>query len=227
MALLGKGAVAMWWDIAPEWRTQFEDWHTHEHFPERLGIAGFLRASRWAAVDGGTGYFVMYELATYETLVSEGYLARLNAPTPWSTRMMPHHRNMVRSQCRVLASRGGALSRHVLTVRLAPARDGEARLREHLEGLCAALPARPGLAAAHLLQTQTPAMAATTEQKIRGGADAAADWIFIACGYERAALEALAADALAEGALVVAGAQAGPTHGLYQLSHSNTPGDVG
>ena len=57
----------------------------------------------------GEGFFVMYELASYETLTSDGYLARLNNPTPWSTKMMPHHRDMVRSQCRVLGSAGAAL----------------------------------------------------------------------------------------------------------------------
>ena len=94
MALLGKGAIAMWWDIAPERRAEFEDWHSHEHFPERMSIPGFLRGARWAAVDGGVGFFVMYELEAYETLVSEGYLKRLNTPSPWSMRMMPHHGNV-------------------------------------------------------------------------------------------------------------------------------------
>ena len=53
MALLGQGAIAMWWDIAPDRRAEFEDWHTHEHFPERMGIPGFQRGSRWADADGG------------------------------------------------------------------------------------------------------------------------------------------------------------------------------
>ena len=44
MSLLGKAALAMWWDMAPEMKADFEDWHSHEHFPERLGIPGFLRA---------------------------------------------------------------------------------------------------------------------------------------------------------------------------------------
>ncbi len=227
MALLGKGAVAMWWDIAPAQRAEFEDWHTHEHFPERMGIPGFLRGSRWADAAGGEGFFVMYELDAYETLVSPGYLARLNAPTPWSTKMMPHHRNMVRSQCRVLESRGGALSRHALTVRLTPAEGQEERLRDSLRALADVLVTRPGTTAGHLLQTQTPKMAVTAEQKIRGGPDAAADWVFVACGYDRAALEALAVGELGEEALVGQGAMAGAVRGVYALSHSNVAGDVG
>lgn len=226
MALLGQGALAMWWDIAPDRRAEFEHWHTHEHFPERMRIPGFLRGSRWAA-DGGDGFFVMYELEAYETLVSPAYLARLNAPSPWSTQMMPHHRNMVRSQCRVLESSGGALSRHALTVRLSPA-EGESaeRLRIYLRELARALTSRPGTTAGHLLQNQTPKIETTTEQKIRGGPDPAADWIFIVCGYDLAALQALLNAELSDIALSAAGACEGALCGLYALSHSNTFQDV-
>jgi len=226
MALLGKGALAMWWDIAPAIRAEFEDWHTHEHFPERMRVPGFLRGSRWADADGGEGFFILYEMEAYATLSSPGYLARLNAPSPWSAKMMPHHRNMVRSQCHVLESAGGAISRHALTVRLSPASGMQDRLRAALRDLAVALAQRPGTAAGHLLRTETPKIAATTEQKIRGG-DAAADWVFVACGYERAALEALAREELGEAALVAAGAAPGAVRGLYTLSHTNVAGEFG
>jgi len=229
MALLGTGAIAMWWDIAPDMRATFEHWHTHEHFPERMAVPGFLRGSRWAACDGGEGFFVMYELQAYETLTSAGYRARLNAPTPWSTQLMPHHRNMVRSQCKVLASCGGALSGYILTVRLGPRADGEARLRDRLGALARTIAGQPGTAAAHLLQTRTPDIAATAEQKIRGGGDAEADWIFLACGYEPEALRRLAGGALSDEALHLVGADPGIAivRGMYSLSHSNTAHDVG
>ena len=42
----------------------------------------------------------------------------------------------------------------------------------------------------HLLQHQAPAIAETTEQKIRGGADQGADWVLVVCGYEAAVLDA-------------------------------------
>src|ERR1051325_4766837 len=121
MSLLGKAALAMWWDIAPEVLADFEHWHAHEHFPERLSIPGFRRATRWRSASDSGGMFVMYELDAFEILSSPEYLAHLNAPTPWSARLMPHHRNMVRSQCRVLESAGGAVAGHALTVRLSPA----------------------------------------------------------------------------------------------------------
>jgi hypothetical protein len=116
MPLLGQAAVAMWWQVAPERRAEFGDWHSHEHFPERMSIPGFRRGSRWTSTLDADGFFVLYELDQYETLTSKGYLDRLNAPTPWSTKRMPHHLNMVRSQCRVTASFGGGVATSLATI---------------------------------------------------------------------------------------------------------------
>lgn len=225
MALLGQAALAMWWNMAPEVRADFEDWHAHEHFPERLGIPGFHRGTRWSAVDGD-GVFVMYEMASFGILSSAPYVARLNAPTPWSTRLMPHHRDMVRSQCRVLESRGGGVARHALTVRLSPVPDADERLRAFCRATIDALAMRPGLTGAHLLRHETPPMAATREQKIRGDADRCADWVLVACGYDRAALQAASDTDLADAAIERHGAAPGAQRGLYGLACSATPGDV-
>ena len=40
MALLGKAALAMWWDVASDVNAEFQDWHSHEHFRERLAVPG-------------------------------------------------------------------------------------------------------------------------------------------------------------------------------------------
>ncbi|MEJ8854544.1 hypothetical protein WKW79_08190 [Variovorax robiniae] len=225
MALPGNAALAMWWDMAPEMRPEFEHWHSHEHFPERLAIPGFRRSSRWTSATGGEGIFVMYELESYEVLSSHGYLASLNAPSPWSTKMMPHHRNMVRCQSRVLASRGGAVARQALTVRLSPAPGRSEELRATLRRLTDALPLQPGLTGAHLMQHETPPIAQTTEQKIRGS-DQVADWVFVAMGYDATALDALAQAELSEASLVAQGAAPGAFSGRYALSYSAIPGDM-
>jgi hypothetical protein len=223
MPLLGKAAVAMWWDMAAQHRTEFEDWHSHEHFPERLGIPGFERATRWASASGDEGFFVMYELDAYETLSSAAYFARLNDPTPWSVKMMPRHRNMVRSQCRVLESHGGGVAGALLTIRLSPAPGQADALRDGLRQRLQTLPQRVGVTAAHLLQTQTPHAESTTEQKIRGGADRVADWVLLAAGYDAQALLDLAQNELGPRALAGAGAGPEQTAGLSRLQHTMTP----
>ena len=225
MALLGKAALAMWWRMAPDMLSEFEDWHSHEHFPERLAIPGFRRASRWTSTSDDEGIFVMYELESHEVLSSRDYLASLNAPSPWSTKMMPHHRDMVRCQSRVLESGGGAVARQALTVRLSPAPGQDDGLRASLRALVETLPARPGVIGAHLLRHEAPPIAQTTEQKIRGS-DQVADWVFVVLGYDAAALATLANAELAERSLVAAGAAAGAVIGSFALSYSATPGDI-
>ena len=223
MALLGHGALAMWWDMAPAMRAEFEDWHSHEHFPERMRIPGFRRGTRWLSATGDEAVFVLYEVEAHDTLSSGAYAAHLNAPTPWSTTMMPHHRNMVRSQCHVVATRGGAVARHALTLRFSTSPGGEADVRTHLQQLVGTLPSRPGAVGAHLLRHETPALPRTTEQEIRKGADRVAEHVVVVCGYDRTALEELTA--ASANALPGLGA-VDLLIGVYSLSYSATRADV-
>jgi hypothetical protein len=226
MPLLGQAAVAMWWSIRPEQRAEFSDWHSHEHFPERLSIPGFRRGSRWTSTREADGFFVLYELEQYETLASKGYLDRLNAPTPWSTRMMPHHLGMVRSQCRVVASYGGGIAATVATIRLAPHAGRETDLKTWLVDTLRELPMKAGLTGAHLLLTDTPKTSSpTAEQQIRG-ADAAADWIVMVSGYDPHEVERVIADQLSLPVLQRAGARENSVIGHYRLAFTMTPQDL-
>jgi len=225
MPLLGQAAVAMWWNVAPERRSEFGDWHSHEHFPERMSIPGFRRGSRWTSTLDAEGFFVLYELEQYETLTSKGYLDRLNAPTPWSTKMMPHHLNMVRSQCRVASSFGGGIASSLATIRFSPADGKEADLKAALVTALSEFVSKPGLTGAHLLITDTPRTGApTTEQQIRGS-DAAADWIMLLSGYDPDVLQKAVADRFSSTAFKFLGAKKTSTMGTYKLSFAKTPLD--
>ena len=51
MPLLGSAAMLLAFDLDAGATAEHDDWHTHEHLPERLAIPGFLRgtlARRWA-----------------------------------------------------------------------------------------------------------------------------------------------------------------------------------
>lgn len=224
MKLLGDAAVAMWWNVAEENLAEFHEWHSKEHLPERLGIPGFNRGSRWQRVGSGE-FFVLYELESYETLTSDGYRARLNDPTPWSTKMMPLHRNMIRSQCRVAASHGRGVSTFMSTIRLSPEPGAEAELNAFLSAAAATLPQRVGVTGAHLLRTETPATAPTKEQVIRGG-DGVADWILLVSGHNDAALTEVCASAVDAHTLRSRGAKAVDCDELFRLVHAMTPQDV-
>ena len=226
MSLLGKAAVAMWWSVRPEQRSEFGDWHSHEHFPERMSIPGFRRGSRWTSTTDAEGFFVLYELEHYDVLTSKGYLDRLNAPTPWSTKMMPHHLGMVRSQCRIAASFGGGIAGALATIRLSPLDGRIAELQAHLLDTLGALASKPGLTGAHLLLTDTPKTnSPTTEQQIRGK-DGAADWIILLSGYDSDVVDAVLSGQLSPSSLQGAGAQDDATPGRYRLAFTMTPQDV-
>jgi len=216
----------MWWDVASERRAEFENWHSHEHFPERLSIPGFLRGSRWRSSAGGEGFFVMYELDVYVTLTSPHYLARLNNPTPWSAKMMPHHRNMVRSQCLVVETYGGGTAQCIATTRLSPKADHADALRGRLASTLADLVTVPGITGCHLLQTQTPRVAATLEQRIRG-ADQVADWILLISGYDAQTVSDIHSTRLSAAMLATMGAEPKPLTEFYSLSFAITSHDLG
>jgi hypothetical protein len=202
--MLGKAAVAMWWDIAPEVRSEWEDWHTREHMPERLGIPGFLRGTRAVALSGEPSYFVLYEARQLATITAGPYVEHLNNPTPWSRQMMPHHRNMVRSLCRVREGYGGGIAHAIATLRFSK--------RGKIE-----LPRGNGLTSAHLLKAQPMPGEQTTEQKIRGG-DASADRVLLIRGHDAGTVEAAASE--------MAATLRGATVGLYRVAYSLTPKDV-
>lgn len=225
MTLLGAAGIAMWWNVEAGHRAEFNDWHSREHLPERLSIPGFLRGSRWQSTEIDGDYFVLYELDRHETLASPAYRARLDDPTPWSTRMMPLHRDMVRSQCRVECGFGAGLAGFMTTLRLSPLPGGDATLTSHLRRSLAEAVTRAGVTAARFLRTDAPQATPTTEQRIRGG-DASADWIVLLAGYDREALNAACNGALSSDSLTKAGADSVRRDPPYRLLHAMTPLDV-
>ena len=77
-----RGAMLLLFDVAADAVDEHDDWHTHEHMPERLAIPGFLRGSRWTRTTPGPRYCVLYEVADLAVLDSPAYRARLDDPTP-------------------------------------------------------------------------------------------------------------------------------------------------
>lgn len=168
MALLGKAAMILSFDVAPDAIAEHDDWHSHEHFHERLSIPGFLRGSRWVALSGEPNYFVMYEVTDLDVLASPPYLERLNNPSPWTSKMMTQYRGMKRGFCALSCSHGYGLGQTGLLIRFSPEEEKGSALRDWLNrDLLSALPSHPGLVSAHLFEAALqPGL--TTEQRIRG-----------------------------------------------------------
>ncbi len=103
----GRGFMAIWSDVAPDDLALYHDWLLKEHFPERVGIAGFLSARVFRCeVGADRQFFILYETQTPEVLASPAYIERLNNPTPLSKKIMPKLKNFVRGAGRIVQSRG-------------------------------------------------------------------------------------------------------------------------
>ena len=103
----GDGYLAIWSDLTPEDETDWAHWITREHGAERVGVPGFLACRIFRALGTAANrYFILYELEDENVVGSAAYVARLNAPTPWSQRIMPKLRGFARGGGRVAASAG-------------------------------------------------------------------------------------------------------------------------
>jgi hypothetical protein len=224
MPLLGHAAMLLTFDIVEQAIAEHDDWHTHEHLPERLSIPGFLRGTRWVAVAGAPRYLVLYEVESLETLASTAYLERLNNPSPWTRKMMSSYRAMTRGLCSVARSHGLGMGGFSLLVRFRPATDADALLDQWLGvEVMPRLAMRPGLGSVHLLRSGlTPEM--TSEQRIRG-ADSGVDWALLATGYERGALAELERREFSKTELQKHGAT-GVVTATYQTAYTLTEREV-
>ena len=132
----GKGFLAIWSDVARADLTDYRHWLTREHTTERVTTKGFL-ASRvfQAARTDIDRFFILYELEAPEVLDGPAYLARLNAPTPWSQRIMPLLGNFVRGGGVVTARAGRGEGAVVVALRIEHLPESPQRLADDIAAL--------------------------------------------------------------------------------------------
>ncbi|MEZ5856084.1 MAG: DUF4286 family protein [Hyphomicrobiaceae bacterium] len=111
------GILSIWNDYPESDAAHYERWYMTEHFPERLGVPGFLRGRRYRAIDADRTYFTFYELESPNVLFSDAYIARLNDPTAWTTRSMQNWGSMFRTVCHRTARAGNAVGGYAAVAR--------------------------------------------------------------------------------------------------------------
>jgi hypothetical protein len=222
MALAGTGAVAIWHDIAPEGRDAFYAWHGREHMPERVAIPGFRRGRRYVSIRGTPEFFNLYETASPAVTTGPDYLARLDAPTPWTVATVPHFRNVARSLCEVVASAGQGSGGVIATFRydVAPAAAAVHRARMR-DDVVPATAASDGIAGCHLLVADAAASAVeTAEKKARGGApNRVPAWIVLVEGWGDEGTFVRGCESFARGA-TFADAEQPPEWSVYRLQNT-------
>ena len=220
MGLAGKALVAIWNDIAAEMREDFFEWHPREHMVERLGIPGFLRGRRYAALEADVEFLTLYEVADTDVLLSEVYMHRVANPTPWSAKTLPSFRNNVRGACRVHFTDGVAMGGFLCTVRLQAEAGRETALIDALTSkLMPLLCERPRITGAHFVENDVSLTAGNAGQQ-RGRVIALPHLVVLVEGSTAEGVRAAVREVLPASVLVSLGAKAEITSGLYQLEYS-------
>jgi len=209
---MAAGILAIWNDCAPEGEAHYERWYKSEHMQERVGVAGFRFGRRYERLSGGDRrFFTFYEVESADVLSSPAYVARLEAPTPWTSESMRHFRNMVRTVCDQRLAAGDLIGSHAVVLRADGAMAPTAAAGKLVEDLAA----EPGVARVQLWtasEKQTPAD--TAEMKKRAKDQLAAGAFLVEC-IRRADADRIAARlASPPAALGVSGASAVGVYGL-------------
>lgn len=227
MALLGNGVLAIWNGIAPQAEDDFVAWHVREHIPERVGLPGFLRGRRYVALDGHPKYFNFYETETASDLSSPAYVARLDAPTAWTRRVVAQFTDTSRTICAVAWSLGTGEGGWIEAIVLETASAAVKFQTAMRAALQPAITAFPGVVGLHLLEGQrTAGQADTAEKKLRGAPDAVAAWILLVEASRPDSLASFRAGPGSDDALIACGAGAAIKRGIYQLQFALTKAEI-
>jgi hypothetical protein len=221
LSLFGRGVLAIWNGIASEAEEEFLAWHVREHIPERVSLPGFLRGRRYIAVDAKPKYFNFYETDSASDLASPAYLARLDAPTDWTRKMVRCFNDTSRTVCDVQWTEGngegGSIEAIVMNTGEEPGIFA-ANLHRHL---LTAYHSDHGLTGIHLLKGKHDASRQdTAEARLRSTADRIAPWILL---VEASSIEALRRLRIGKGSdaeLFAARAGAIIQRGIYQIQFS-------
>lgn len=222
-----RGAIIMWCNILPEFWDEFVAWHTQEHMFERVAIPKLRRGSRWRSTSRPNGILVCYDLDDVSVFFGEDYLDRLNDPTPWTKRVMPGIRDMIRTPSRLTAARGAGLGSHLLALSFKPQVGHEERLRGWIATNLMPMLVERGALGVSLFEAETSqSRPATAEQALRKDEDRIGEWSLLIYGQEAPLTLDSFSDLLSERKLVNAGAE--PTQGIesYTLSHSLSEHEV-
>ena len=155
----GVGFLAIWSDVEAHDLTDYRHWLTREHTTERVTTKGFLASRVFrAARDDINRFFILYELEAPAVLDGQAYLARLNAPTPWSQRIMPRLGNFIRGGGTMVTRAGRGEGATIMALRVET-------LPERPEELAEALVARDGIAAVQIGATDEARTSVPTTEK--------------------------------------------------------------
>lgn len=180
----GNGFLAIWSDVTAAQETDYLHWLTREHTQERLGVQGFIAVRVFKALlEDVNRFLIVYELESEAALAGQPYLDRLNAPTPWSQRIMPILKNFARGGGRRVVSAGTGRGGIVAALRFAADDLPAAEIVQRLVG-------HDRIVAAHLLHTDAARTGIKTSEKGLRQDDGSFDGLLLVEGLDPAAVRA-------------------------------------
>ena len=192
MPLQGSAFLALWNDVDPKRDAEYNVWHTFEHVPERVGIAGILAGRRYAARERNENrYFTLYELEALAALAGPEYADVVEHPTEWSLSMRPALRQFQRSPCATLISLGAGIGGSIATLRFAA--------EVELDATEAAAALDPflvigAMTSLHLGRIEADAAFPIRNTPTSSAAETGSQFVLLVEGNDRAALEGVATD---------------------------------
>jgi hypothetical protein len=212
--------LCAWVDVLPQDRNEFQNFHDREHMFERLAVPGFRRGRRFGAISASSEFLILYEVDDLATLASETYLARLNAPTPWTLRSIPLVRKARRANIKLAYSRGHARGGVVLCIRF-DSTDFSTWSNGTRE-LCDQLILLPGILAIRAGTSDELTSNIETAESITGGRTGhwvrqGVEQVLIVEAVSADVLRPLLEDALSEQCLINHGARVRTDAGIYGM----------
>ena len=178
----GEGFLAIWSDVEAAQQTDYLHWLSREHTAERMGVDGFVAVRVFREIREDVNRFlIIYELESPDALAGKSYLDRLNAPTPWSQRIMPILQNFVRGGGRRVLSRGAGSGGYLAALPYS-------RVLTDKEPLVSGLAGRDRIAAVHLLEPDQAKTSIPTNEKALRAKDRSFESLLLVEGLDQVAI---------------------------------------
>jgi len=186
------GALAYWFDIAPDVTAQWLDWYLHDHMPSRVGTV-FVSGRCYEALEAGASHMVLFETASPEALFAPSYLGLLGQVSEEDRKRRAWYSNPVRVVCRVRTRSGRGTGSVLGVVRITSARASLNEIANCLaQHVVPVIAKARGIGAVWVLENDESLRARIDEARVTGHADGSADFaLLIEAGQQRDVDDAL------------------------------------
>jgi hypothetical protein len=181
-----KGALAYWFDIAPEVRQLWLDWYLSDHMPSRVGTV-FSAGRCYEAIDASSSHMVLFETPCAEDLLAPSYVALLKQVSDSDRQRRAWYSQTVRATCRVLSVLGNGTGGVLGVVRIRGAKASQSDIQACLtQDISPLLGAFSSIGSVSVLCNDPDIRQRMDQVRVTGHQDGSTDWVLlIEAGHEK------------------------------------------